>query len=87
MCVCMCVYVCLYVCVCMFVCVCVYVCMFVCVCVCIEKQQNCFISVTLKKLVRPETFGPTPFTFYCTAVTLRYSRLSFVSMNDTVVVK
>jgi hypothetical protein len=25
---------------------------------CIEKQQSCFISVTLKGLVRPETFGP-----------------------------
>ena len=23
-----------------------------------EKQQSCFISVTLKELVRPETFGP-----------------------------
>ena len=24
----------------------------------VEKWQSCFISVTLKKLVRPETFGP-----------------------------
>ena len=23
-----------------------------------EKSQSCFISVTLKKLARPETFGP-----------------------------
>jgi hypothetical protein len=25
---------------------------------CIEKQQSCFISIALKSLVRPETFGP-----------------------------
>ena len=24
----------------------------------VEKWQSCFIFVTLKKLVRPETFGP-----------------------------
>ena len=25
---------------------------------CVENWQSCFVSVTLKKLVRPETFGP-----------------------------
>ena len=29
----------------------------------VEKQQGCFISVTLKKLVRPETFVP-----YCVKI-------------------
>ena len=41
----------------------------------VEKQQSCFISVTLKKVVRPETFGP-----YYAFIDIRHS--GFLASND-----